>query len=362
MNDSGDSAGPARGSLKVPLDRVIVLHDEIDLPFGEIRVPPRRRPGRPQRPQEPQTRLRRRRVLARPGRGRAARLDRSRDRLRLRARRASASRRPEVEALVASAADETERLVEQLGSEPNELMTDRADQLRGRRERGRAAAPRTRRSRATRSTPRCWSSCSSTSRSPAATTRSACSSSAPPTTSASPPAPTSARSSTSEGKVRRMQLFADLYDEHRRLPEADDRGLPRRRRRRRRRDRDRLRHAGRRLQPADALPRRGARRPGRPRPPGHPLRPRRRQVPAALLAHGRRRRGAAARPRQPRRPRRRDRGLGAGAGGDRRRPPARGGRPAEADAARVGRRRGPLGAEGVGQVEWAAHRARVYRS
>ena len=38
MNVSGDSAGPARGSFKVPLDRVIVLHDEIDLPFGEVRV------------------------------------------------------------------------------------------------------------------------------------------------------------------------------------------------------------------------------------------------------------------------------------------------------------------------------------
>ena len=38
MNASGDAAGPARGSLKVPLDRVIVLHDEIDLPFGEIQV------------------------------------------------------------------------------------------------------------------------------------------------------------------------------------------------------------------------------------------------------------------------------------------------------------------------------------
>jgi PTH1 family peptidyl-tRNA hydrolase len=36
MNGSGNSAGPARGSLKVPLDRVVVLHDEIDLPFGEI--------------------------------------------------------------------------------------------------------------------------------------------------------------------------------------------------------------------------------------------------------------------------------------------------------------------------------------
>ena len=38
MNVSGDSAGPARGSLKVPLGRVVVLHDEIDLPFGDVRV------------------------------------------------------------------------------------------------------------------------------------------------------------------------------------------------------------------------------------------------------------------------------------------------------------------------------------
>jgi peptidyl-tRNA hydrolase, PTH1 family len=38
MNVSGDSAGPARGSLKVPLERVVALHDEIDLPFGDVRV------------------------------------------------------------------------------------------------------------------------------------------------------------------------------------------------------------------------------------------------------------------------------------------------------------------------------------
>src|SRR3954468_13116490 len=37
MNDSGRSAGPARGALKLPLDRLLVLHDEIDLPFGEVR-------------------------------------------------------------------------------------------------------------------------------------------------------------------------------------------------------------------------------------------------------------------------------------------------------------------------------------
>ena len=38
MNDAGKSVGPARGAFKLPLDRVLVLHDEIDLPFGEIRV------------------------------------------------------------------------------------------------------------------------------------------------------------------------------------------------------------------------------------------------------------------------------------------------------------------------------------
>lgn len=38
MNESGNSVGPARGSLKVPLERLIVLHDEIDLAFGEVRT------------------------------------------------------------------------------------------------------------------------------------------------------------------------------------------------------------------------------------------------------------------------------------------------------------------------------------
>ena len=38
MNEAGRSAGPARGSFKLGLDRVLVLHDEIDLPFGEIRT------------------------------------------------------------------------------------------------------------------------------------------------------------------------------------------------------------------------------------------------------------------------------------------------------------------------------------
>jgi PTH1 family peptidyl-tRNA hydrolase len=46
MNDAGKSVGPARGELKVEaggelkveLDRILVLHDEIDLPFGDIRT------------------------------------------------------------------------------------------------------------------------------------------------------------------------------------------------------------------------------------------------------------------------------------------------------------------------------------
>jgi peptidyl-tRNA hydrolase, PTH1 family len=38
MNDAGRSVGPARGSFKLALERVLVVHDEIDLPFGEVRV------------------------------------------------------------------------------------------------------------------------------------------------------------------------------------------------------------------------------------------------------------------------------------------------------------------------------------
>jgi PTH1 family peptidyl-tRNA hydrolase len=38
MNDAGRSVGPARGALKLPLERVLVIHDEIDLPFGDVRT------------------------------------------------------------------------------------------------------------------------------------------------------------------------------------------------------------------------------------------------------------------------------------------------------------------------------------
>ncbi len=38
MNEAGRSAGPARGTYRLPLERVLVIHDEIDLPFGDVRT------------------------------------------------------------------------------------------------------------------------------------------------------------------------------------------------------------------------------------------------------------------------------------------------------------------------------------
>jgi PTH1 family peptidyl-tRNA hydrolase len=38
VNESGQAVGPARGSYKVELDHIVVIYDEIDLPFGEIRL------------------------------------------------------------------------------------------------------------------------------------------------------------------------------------------------------------------------------------------------------------------------------------------------------------------------------------
>ena len=37
MNESGKAAGPARGQYRLDLDQIVVVHDEIDLPFGEVR-------------------------------------------------------------------------------------------------------------------------------------------------------------------------------------------------------------------------------------------------------------------------------------------------------------------------------------
>jgi peptidyl-tRNA hydrolase, PTH1 family len=115
MNDSGNSASPARGSLKVPLDRVVVLHDEIDLPFGEVQA----RLGGGLAGHNGLKSLRagfgdsefwRVRVgVGRPN---------STDPEIVSAHVLGGFREPreEVEALVLEAADETERLVERLGS------------------------------------------------------------------------------------------------------------------------------------------------------------------------------------------------------------------------------------------------------
>jgi peptidyl-tRNA hydrolase, PTH1 family len=116
MNRTGDSAGPARGSLKVPLDRVVVLHDEIDLPFGEIQV----RLGGGLAGHNGLKSLKRGFGDAefwrvRVGVGRPD----STDPEIVSAYVLSRFREPraEVEALVVAAAEEAERLVERLGSE-----------------------------------------------------------------------------------------------------------------------------------------------------------------------------------------------------------------------------------------------------
>jgi len=38
MNEAGRAVSPARGALKVPLKRLVVVHDELDLPFGTVRT------------------------------------------------------------------------------------------------------------------------------------------------------------------------------------------------------------------------------------------------------------------------------------------------------------------------------------
>jgi PTH1 family peptidyl-tRNA hydrolase len=115
MNASGDSAGPARGALKTPLERVVVLHDEIDLPFGEVRT----RLGGGLAGHNGLKSLKRGFGDAEFWRVRVG-VDRpdSTDPDVVASYVLSRFREPraEVEALVGRAADETERLVEELGS------------------------------------------------------------------------------------------------------------------------------------------------------------------------------------------------------------------------------------------------------
>ena len=115
MNESGDSVGPARGSLKVPLERLVVIHDEIDLPFGEVRS----RLGGGLAGHNGLKSLRRGlgggefwRVRIGVGRPRSSDPDVVASYVLSRFREP----REDVEALVSRAAEETERLVHRLGS------------------------------------------------------------------------------------------------------------------------------------------------------------------------------------------------------------------------------------------------------
>lgn len=38
MNRSGDSVGPMAGWYKLPPEQLVVLHDDLDIPFGDVRV------------------------------------------------------------------------------------------------------------------------------------------------------------------------------------------------------------------------------------------------------------------------------------------------------------------------------------
>ena len=212
MNESGDSVGPARGSLKVPLDRLVVLHDEIDLPFGEIAASPRGRARRPQRPAK-----RRRRASAAPtsgacaiGVGRPDSTDpeivsalRARPLRRARRRGRRARRRGRRRGRAAG------RVAGRAGAGVSEA----GDHVRRRRGRRRAAAARPPRGPQRDEHARCSRSCSGTSRAPATTTRCACWSSPRPTTWALSAGADVREQLDEAGAVRRMELFARVYDE-----------------------------------------------------------------------------------------------------------------------------------------------------
>ena len=87
MNDSGRSAGPARGAYKLDLDHLVVVHDEIDLPVRRRPLAPRRRAGGPQRAEVAQEGPRVAGLPPRADRRRPAGLDGPGGSRRLRARR-----------------------------------------------------------------------------------------------------------------------------------------------------------------------------------------------------------------------------------------------------------------------------------
>ena len=126
MNESGSAAGPARGELRAPLDHVVVLHDEIDLDFGDVRV----RQGGGLAGHNGLKSLRRGLGGAefwrvRAGVGRPDSTDPEVVSQHVLSRFAEPPE--EVEALVAEAADEAERLVERIAEAKTEAASDRTE-------------------------------------------------------------------------------------------------------------------------------------------------------------------------------------------------------------------------------------------
>ena len=120
MNESGNAAGPARGALRVPLDRVVALHDEIDLPFGEIRT---KLGGGVAGHNGLKSLARRARQRATSGASGSASAGPTRPIPRSSpptSSAASASPTTRCAALIAAAADETERLIERIAAELSE--------------------------------------------------------------------------------------------------------------------------------------------------------------------------------------------------------------------------------------------------
>ena len=168
MNESGSAAGPARGQLRIPLERVIAVHDEIDLPFGEIRA---KLGGgvaghnglKSLRDGFGSTEFWRVRV----GVGRPDSTDPEIVSAHVLGRFSEPE--DEVRGLVEAAADETERLLERIAADDALSRSPTTPSPTGSRCCS-STGPRP----ATRSTPRCSRRCSPTWRAPATTTRRAC--------------------------------------------------------------------------------------------------------------------------------------------------------------------------------------------
>ena len=175
MNESGDAAGPGARRAARPARERVAIHDEIDLPFGEIRA----KLGGGVAGHNGLKSLKRGLGSTdfwrlRVGVGRPDSTDPEIVSAYVLGRFSEPAE--EVRDLIDEAADETERLIEQIAGEAEDLIGEviaderhyEVDETASRCCGSTAPSP------ATRSTRRCSRSCSSTWRAPATTTRCAC--------------------------------------------------------------------------------------------------------------------------------------------------------------------------------------------